>query len=150
MNTKWSFILIGCLMGTLLLGQNQNPNVNPRLQAMEQADNSPIDFWGKVVNQNGTPIAGATAEITVSSMLIDPDNRPELKVLSDANGLFSLTGKKGIGIVVSVTMDGYYSDEVQSAAALNYFSKPATIRFPSEEQGKPNPSPLKLSRPFSC
>jgi hypothetical protein len=146
MKTKWSFIIIGCLAGTLAFGQNQNANLNPKQQAMEQAANSPINFWGKVVDQNGAPIEGATAKISVTGKLFDEDeDNPKIVVLSDASGLFSLTGKTGLGISVWVSKDGYYSISGQADASLNYFLKSknplisfnragTNVPFPTEQQ----------------
>jgi hypothetical protein len=44
------------------MGQDQNP----RAQTWAEALKSPIDFWGKVVDQNDKPIMDATVTITVS------------------------------------------------------------------------------------
>jgi len=70
MKTKWALIIIGCLAGTLLFGQNQDPNLNPKQQALErfqeQVAKNPINFWGKVVDQNGAPIEGATGTLTLA------------------------------------------------------------------------------------
>src|SRR5271154_7173205 len=114
MNTLWTLITIGCLVGTLSFGQNQNSdtNLNPKQQALkrfqEQIAKNPINFWGKVVDQNGAPIAGATATFTLSSKAFAEDDS-KLVVVTDAKGLFSLTGKTGMGISVWVSKDGYYS-----------------------------------------
>jgi hypothetical protein len=128
MKTQWSLIIIGCLAGTLLSGQNQNlnqvPNLNPTKQALEEAAKSPIDFWGKVVDQSGNPIAGATATFSLSrSLFSEEDDNTKIVVISDAGGLFSLTGKTGLGVSVSVSKDGYYSISGKSNASLNYFLK---------------------------
>jgi hypothetical protein len=130
MKTKLSLIIVVCFAGTLSFGQNPNPNQNPKQQAMkqaaEQAANTPINFWGKVVDQNGNPIAGATATFSLpsSSFSEDEDSTTKIVVLSDANGLFSLIGKTGAGISVWVSKEGYYSvpDEAD-AGFLDYFRK---------------------------
>ena len=70
-------------------------------------DNSPIDFWGKVVDDKGSPVAGATATIAISGNPVG-GAPPAFSLPSDAGGLFSLTGRKGLGIQVSVAKDGYY------------------------------------------
>ena len=137
MITKWSFITIGCLLGTLTFGQNQGPVLNPRQQALQQAYNSPIDFWGKVVDQNGNPIAGAKVTFTIDKQMGEGDeNKPKVTVLSKAGGLFSLTGQTGAGIVVYVSKEGYYSTEDQSAAALNYFLKSSNNQVSFRRAGK--------------
>jgi len=138
MITKRTFIIIGCLVGTLSFGQDQNPNPNltPKQQAMQQAYNSPIDFWGKVVDQNGNPVAGATVTFSVDSQPWEEEDQRKVTMLSGANGLFSLTGKKGVGIVVYVSKEGYYSTEDQSAAALNYFFKSKNNQVSFRRAGK--------------
>ncbi|MBB5353141.1 hypothetical protein HNR46_003394 [Haloferula luteola] len=64
---------------------------------------TPIDFWGKVVDQNGNPIVGVKADIVI-------DEQAGMKsyvVFSDEKGLFELLGKKGARARVRVTKDGY-------------------------------------------
>jgi hypothetical protein len=142
---RTAVIVFGCLGGALSLGQNQNPNPNPRQQALEQfqakVDKTPIDFWGKVIDQSGAPVEGAKVTITLSSnILAEEGDSPKIIILSDANGLFSLTGKTGLGITVWVSKDGYYSVSAQSAASLTYFPRKSFNRagawesFPTQQQ----------------
>jgi hypothetical protein len=147
MSTKQTLIFIGCLICTLSFGQDQNAsqnaNLNPRQQALQQAYDSPINFWGKVVDQNGNAIEGAKVTFTIDSHMGEDDGKPKVTVLSDAGGLFSLTNKKGAGIVVYVAKEGYYSTEEQSAAAVNYFLKTTNNLTSFRRGGKSEPFPTE-------
>jgi hypothetical protein len=143
MKTKWFLIIICCLAGTLSFGQNQNPNLDSRQQAMEEAANSPINFWGKVVDQNGNPISDATVTFTLTTqMFSDDDTDNKVVVRSDASGLFSLTGKKGVGISVWVAKEGYYSISDAAGVSVNYFlkAKNPSISFRRSETNEPYPT----------
>jgi hypothetical protein len=112
-------------------------------KALQEAFNSPIDFWGKVVDQDGQPVAGATVTLTVNNTPDPYGNLPKVTVLSDANGLFSLTGKNGLGLAVWASKDGYYSTSTQSAISLNYSLKGGVNQpFPTQE----HPSVLVLKK----
>ncbi len=103
-----------------------------RSQTGKDRDNVPIDFWGKVVDEKGNPVEGATATFIISSI---PDNTHETTVTvpSNAVGLFSLTGTKGIGIAVSVAKDGYAP--MSGSIGLNYWLKGKLEQpFPTQER----------------
>ena len=146
MKTKWTLIIIGCLAGTLSFGQNQNPKQQAMEQFQEQVAKNPTDFWGKVVDQNGAPIEGAMATFDFGPKTLDDDaDESKINVLTDAKGLFSLTGKKGWGFSVWVSKDGYYSVSNEADATLDYFRRiksPETLfnrggtwqPFPTEQQ----------------
>jgi hypothetical protein len=84
---------------------------------LAQRDNVPIDFYGKVEQQDGTPISGATVEFRLSR--IDPhllsDRDPiaaeTFQRSTDENGLFSAIGLIGTSLqVTAVDKPGYRSD----------------------------------------
>lgn len=88
-----------------------------QVRALFEVYNSPIDFWGKVVDEKGNPISGAKVSFGIC-------NHPErdsqkIYVLSDVQGLFSLTEKRGASLFVGVTKSGYYELD-QSAATIEY------------------------------
>jgi hypothetical protein len=162
MNMKWALLIIGCLMGRLAFAQNQNPNMdqipnanqvpdlssNPKWQAMQrfqkQVAKSPTDFWGKVVDQKGAPIEGAKATFNLGPKTLDDDaDEDKIVVLTDAKGLFSLTGKTGGGFSVWVSKDGYYSDPDQASASLPYWRRmlyPQTSAFMRNGAWQPFPT----------
>lgn len=71
--------------------------------------NTPIDFWGKVVDQNGNPLAGVKAEI----MLDGHTQNNKYVVFSDEGGFFELLEKRGARARIKVSLLGYIatSDE---------------------------------------
>lgn len=107
-------------------------------RALYEAFNAPIDFWGKVVDEKGNPIAGAEIRYGIQ-------NHPERKGKplirqSDANGLFSLTGKRGAGLSVKVSKEGYHTTP-KSVCSLSYYRRGNKgVEFPSKD----NPTVLVL------
>jgi uncharacterized repeat protein (TIGR03803 family) len=79
-------------------------NVDPRMLEMMQA---PIAFFGKVLDENGNPVNGADVtfhwtDLTARGFECTATER------SDSKGLFSLQGKQGTTLTVSVDKKGYY------------------------------------------
>jgi hypothetical protein len=82
-----------------------NSNALPQVLATWQA---PIEFYGKVIDENNTPLAGA--RITFHWVEVPtPDGNRSSTTQSDANGLFSLQGARGPSLDVSVVKEGYYT-----------------------------------------
>jgi len=77
-------------------------------RAMEKADakfewKMPIEFYGKIVDQFGEPVAEATVRLTWTAV----DDSHETEILSGTDGLFQFTGAHGKGLNVSVRKQGY-------------------------------------------
>lgn len=70
---------------------------------------SNIDFYGKVLDQQGEPVRGAKIKIAAADGYWE--NGSDFFKTSDANGLFSIKGIKGAGIYVSVEKSGYHRTE---------------------------------------
>lgn len=68
---------------------------------------TPIDVFGKVVDQNGNPIAGAMVEIGIADKPFQTGSK--IIETTDQGGLFSLSGVHGIAFSVSASKQGYYS-----------------------------------------
>ena len=68
----------------------------------------PIDFYGKVVDENSNVVEGANVGFGWSELPTQQGERSEA-AKSDANGLFSLIGKRGPNLSVSVSKEGYYA-----------------------------------------
>lgn len=68
----------------------------------------PIRFFGKVVDENGLPVAGATASFIWTDM--SPHGSSTAEAVSDGAGLFGLQGVKGKRMQVRVNKEGYYSN----------------------------------------
>jgi hypothetical protein len=68
----------------------------------------PIEFYGKVVDENTNPVAGASVTFGWSESPTEEAAR-KATTTSDANGLFSLHGEHGPALDVWVGKGGYYS-----------------------------------------
>jgi hypothetical protein len=77
--------------------------IQQRILAAWQA---PIDFYGKVVDENTNPVSGAEVAF---DWMETPSNDGEktASTQSDTDGLFSLQGKRGASLTVSVEKNGY-------------------------------------------
>ncbi|MEM1059359.1 MAG: hypothetical protein AAGK14_08930 [Verrucomicrobiota bacterium] len=103
---------------------------NPE-RAMFEAYHAPIDFWGKVVDQDGKPIE--KAEILFGVKDHPEVDNPKVKDFSDSKGLFELTGRRGAGLFVKVSKEGYY-ELPASARSLEYYKRgDSNVRLPTKE-----------------
>lgn len=67
----------------------------------------PINFYGRVVDQDNLPISGASIRFIWNDM--SERGTSESKTTSDSNGLFALTNRRGKGLSVYVTKEGYHT-----------------------------------------
>jgi hypothetical protein len=66
----------------------------------------PIDFYGKVIDEDSNPVT----EVHISFQWAGfEDQVSSATTESDANGLFSLQGKTGQNVHISISKDGYYT-----------------------------------------
>lgn len=89
-------------------------------RAMKKADPNfewkmPIEFYGRVVDQFGEPVAYATVDITWTAL---EDSR-ETQLQSDTNGAFQFVGEKGKRMTVHVNREGYLPTR-QSRGSFEY------------------------------
>jgi hypothetical protein len=68
----------------------------------------PIEFYGRVVEENTNPVAGASITFGWSELPTQEAAR-KTTTMSDANGLFSLHGERGPALDVWVGKEGYYA-----------------------------------------
>jgi hypothetical protein len=79
-----------------------------QMKKIQEAFQTPISFYGKVVDEAGSPVPNAAIKLS-------PTDKPWSETstyhdtTSDVQGLFSLTGAHGIDLAVWVTKEGYYS-----------------------------------------
>lgn len=92
-----------------------------------------IVFYGKVVDEKGTPVEGAKVEIGAADSFWSKGS--EYLRQSNAEGLFSIQGIKGAGIYVNVTKEGYYRVPEKSYGRFGY-GMPSG-REPHEQPEKP-------------
>lgn len=85
-----------------------------------------IDFYGTVVDETGAPVSGAEVSYLVLSQLADIEKRYVTGPVSDADGGFSITGKRGASISVSVAHPDYHETD-QSFREFLYFSDKSNL-----------------------
>jgi hypothetical protein len=68
---------------------------------------TPIRFYGRVVDEHLRPVPNAKIHFQWND--ISPRGTSERETASDVQGLFSLTGVNGKGVLVRVTKEGYYT-----------------------------------------
>ena len=98
-----------------------NPFAAMRL-ALWQA---PIDFYGKVVDETSNAVAGAKIGFHWVEIPTEEGNRTATTE-SDAEGLFSLHGRRGPSLTVWFSKEGYYSSH-GGQISFNYASGPNII-----------------------
>jgi hypothetical protein len=82
--------------------------------ARETRRQRPIEFYGRVVDQNGEPVAGAAAEcqiIAVQTSILDTSEHKKVTQKTDADGRFSVKAPKGLCLdVLGINAKGYAYD----------------------------------------
>ncbi len=113
--------------------------INPALPAATQmqmildAENGrKIDFYGKVVDQNGAPVAGAKVRGVIVFSSMAGTNNKDYFTETDGNGLFKFTNLHGPNFGAVPSKEGYVYDERQPANwSENYNPNPnVPIVFP--------------------
>lgn len=84
-----------------------SPGRMKRLEKIQEAWRTPIEFYGIVVDQSNNPVAGASIQFVCSDL--SKTGTSYYNAESDANGMFSLTGVLRKGISVQVSKEGYYA-----------------------------------------
>jgi hypothetical protein len=71
---------------------------------------TPIEFYGNVIDEQSQPVAGASIDVAWSGTAekYGRDGVGKRTLISDANGMFTLTGVEGKGMTVRVSKDGYH------------------------------------------
>ena len=67
---------------------------------------TPINFYGRVIDQNGTPVGGAKIEFCANTIPFGEGEK--FGATSDAMGNFAVEDRHGRSLYVSVTKSGYY------------------------------------------
>ncbi len=68
--------------------------------------NRPINFYGKIVDENNSAIPGASIQLAWTKWA--PEGYSEVMIKSDNDGLFSLTDVEGRRLLVNVSKGGYH------------------------------------------
>jgi len=75
---------------------------------------TPIEFYGKVVDENTNPVANADVHFVWTDLSLKGNS--DKGTTSDGNGLFSLHNETGKHLMVQVSKQGYYSYQPFGAA----------------------------------
>jgi hypothetical protein len=97
---------------------------------------TPISFYGKVVDEKGNPVVGADVQFFVNDT--SREGTSEYHRKGDDKGLFSLTGVKGYTVQVRVSREGYYLDRLKS-----FYSAGSDKNLPSDPK---NPFVFQLRK----
>jgi hypothetical protein len=115
--TVWAAAILAC--GGWLFWGCQSTDPFRAIEAEREKDlreirrriwETPITFYGKVVDEKGTPIPQATVRFSITDTSRSGGSDYYRK--SDAQGLFSLKGVRGYSVDVGVRKEGYYSGPV--------------------------------------
>jgi hypothetical protein len=106
---------------------------------------APIEFYGKVVDENNNAVAGAKVDFHWVEIPAEDGNRTT-NTESDTEGLFSLHGQLGPHLSVSVSKEGYYASH-NWQRGFNYSLGPEIITpdprnpivFSLRKKGTPEP-----------
>jgi hypothetical protein len=113
-----------------------NESTQQRLQSLSNAVQNwsaqvhgQIQFYGKVVDENNQPIEGAGVQFVWAHVWPLPEGTPSTNVISDQEGLFSLSGIIGSSLGVHVSKEGYYDVRSLDNDNFNYSSLPGMTPF---------------------
>jgi hypothetical protein len=79
---------------------------DPTAMAYFLSEMTPISFYGKVVDEKGTPVGGANAKVSVTDKIFQ-DGTSYIKT-TDGAGLFSIADVHGLAVGITVSKEGYY------------------------------------------
>ena len=120
-------ILVAAGLGMVFTAQSQtnlavgvaaDSEVTMRQKLWDAYNQTRQDLYGKVIDQDGHPVAGV--EVTGTIEFIQAD-KPDLhyKTQTDTNGLFQFTGLHGAGLAVKVAKAGYEMDNQSGGAVFD-------------------------------
>lgn len=83
---------------------------------------TPIEFFGKVVDENNLPVPDATIESEWSGTpaVYGGDGVGHHTLKSDLNGLFELNGVQGKGISIQISKEGYHRCKESNMSSFEY------------------------------
>ena len=96
----------------------------------------PLNFYGKVIDENNQPVAGATAHMEWNTIGV-PSGTASGQTLSDGGGLFSLTGQRGKVLEVRVEKDGYYTVDGGAGALAFEYANPSSPNYTESDPNSP-------------
>jgi len=121
-----------------IIPQKRQENLETRRQvvaAIESALNAPITFYGKVVDQNGSPVPFARAAYGLLDKFNESGSNGHVD--ADANGFFTIQGVRGAAIGVNVSKSGYYQIHKVSDQYFSYGSGGDSMSKPPPPRDNP-------------
>jgi hypothetical protein len=103
-------------------GEVKNEPDTTQQKAYMAAFLTPIAFWGKVVDETGAPVAGATVKLGANDNPNPMGKGSTYELATNTEGLFSIKDIRGISLSVQVSKAGYYSTN-ESRGKANYVLK---------------------------
>lgn len=85
------------------------PDMAAKQAKIDQKLQTPFDFYGKVVDENGQAVAGATVTVSAMGEVGKAEGQTRHPVESNAAGSFSIKGIRAFGVIVTVSKQGYAS-----------------------------------------
>jgi len=101
----------------------QIANAGDPEEAWRKGYSAPIDFWGKVVDQGGNPIPGTRICFYVDDNPDPYGKSKEFETVSDAEGYFSLEGKRGAALAISLVAKEGWRVIKKPEGFLRYWAK---------------------------
>lgn len=83
------------------------PKLENPMDILADAYKTPIELYGRVVDQNGDPVEGAAINMTPIDTHFGDNSRSSMILSSDADGRFSAKGLHGVSMGVSASKEGY-------------------------------------------
>lgn len=115
---RYFAILAACLLALIVMlcgpGLGRLASLPMRLWSATGEWRTPIQFYGKVVDENGSPVPNATVDFTCND--VSSSGTSNYRRTSDNNGLFSISRIRGKLLVVHVAKVGYYTSRADNAA----------------------------------
>ena len=117
-----------CMISNISAEPAESKDLDARIENYLASFKTPINFWGKVVDQDGESIEGAKVTIYVLDKPgwgDDGSNTGTYTLTSDKNGRFELLNKRGASLGVQASADGYaraYDSESEEGLYNDSFS----------------------------
>jgi len=102
---------------------------------IEKIFDTPIAFYGRVVDQNGDPVSDADVGYTAADKFNSPGSQYTGK--SDAQGFFQITNLKGAALLVGVGKQGYYPIDGKSSQNFGFGMGADSSRRPPPTKDNP-------------
>ena len=121
---------------------NEAERKDRALVHVTRAYNTPIAFYGRVIDQHGDPVVAAKISYGAVDQFLSKGS--DYNGYSDVCGNFSVHEIKGIALTVGVWKEGYYGIDGKSAATFAYGINPDNTR--SLPPTKDNPAIFLLHK----